>query len=190
MTWIFKKYSSPTFIEVFPDLNTFSTSFKGTSYYSLLDNEFSDGSIAITYSLLVAKYGNNPIANFSEDMFKNKLFSIIYEYGPTWQSKLFIQKKLRTLTEDEILLGTTTIYNRASNPEQAPTTDTLDELTYINDQNTQKFKKNKSTAYAELYSILQDNISDVYIGKFKVCFRQIVSPDFVFVDEEDEEDET
>ena len=188
--WKLKKYSSPTFIEVFPDLNTFSTTFKSTSYYSLLDNEFSDGSIAITYSLLVSKYGDNPIANFSQDMFKNKLFSIIYEYGPTWQSKLLIQKKLRNLSEAEILLGTTTIYNRASNPEQAPTTDTIDELTYINDQNTQKFKRNKSTAYAELYSILQDNISDIYINKFKVCFRQIVSPDFVFVEEEDEDDET
>ena len=184
------QYRTVTFGEAFPTSTQFSTEFKASAYYSLLGNEFTDTSINLVYYLLLAKYEANPTANQDVSLFKNKLFSIIFKYGPTWQKKLDIQKKLRTLTESDIILGTTTIYNRASNPEQAPTTDTIDELTYINDQNTQKFKRNKTSAYSELYSLLRDNITDAFIDHFKVCFRMIVAFDYFVPVYEEEEDET
>ena len=184
------QYGTVTFGEAFPTSTQFSTEFKASAYYSLLGNEFTDTSIDLVYYLLLAKYEANPTANQDVSLFKNKLFSIIFKYGPTWQKKLDIQKKLRTLTESDIILGTTTIYNRASNPEQAPTTDTIDELTYINDQNTQKFKRNKTSAYSELYSLLRDNITDAFIDHFKVCFRMIVAFDYFVPVYEEEEDET
>lgn len=184
------QYGTVTFGEAFPTSTQFSTEFKASAYYSLLGNEFTDTSINLVYYLLLAKYEANPTANQDVSLFKNKLFSIIFKYGPTWQKKLEIQKKLRTLTESDIILGTTTIYNRASNPEQAPTTDTIDELTYINDQNTQKFKRNKTSAYSELYSLLRDNITDAFIDHFKVCFRMIVAFDYFVPVYEEEEDET
>ena len=183
-------YGTVTFGEAFPTSSDFMTEFKATSYYQLMNNEFTDTSINLVYYLLLAKYEANPTANQDEDLFKNKLFSIIYKYGPTWQKKIDIQQKLRTLTEADIILGTTTIYNRASNPEQAPTTGTIDELTYINDQNTQKFKRNKTSAYSELYSLLRDNITDAFIDHFKVCFRMIVAFDYFVPVYEEEEDET
>lgn len=184
------QYGTVTFGEAFPTSTQFMTEFKATAYYTLLNNEFTDTSINLVYYLLLAKYEANPTANQDVSLFKNKLFSIIFKYGPTWQKKLDIQQKLRTLTESDIILGTTTIYNRASNPEQAPTTDTIDELTYINDQNTQKFKRNKTSAYSELYSLLRDNITDAFIDHFKVCFRMIVAFDYFVPVYEEEEDET
>lgn len=184
MSLVCKKYINPTLIEIFANATAFVNGYKASPLYL---SELTDAILTIMYNLLVAKYGENPISNQSEDMFKVKMYSIIYKYAPTWNKKLTIQATLRGLTESEILLGTTTIYNNALNPEQEPSTGTLDELPYVNNQNTQKFKRNKSTAYAELYSILRDDVTDTFINRFKVCFRTVVAGDYVWVEEEDEE---
>ena len=185
MNLVLKKYTSPTFSEIFEDSGTFILGYKASPLYI---NELTDATLQVLYSLLVSKYGDNPIANKNENLFKNKLYAVIFKYGPTWNKKLDLQKKLRALTDTELMLGTTTIYNRASNPEMAPSTGTLDELTYINDQNTQKFKKNKSSAYAELFVMLRDDVTDSFLDKFKICFRQIVAGDYVYMEEEEEEE--
>ena len=140
---MWSKYIHKTLLEVYPVSSDFVDDYKASPLYI---NELSDTTLGILYCLLVAKYGKNPIANKTEDLFKIKAYSIIFQYGPTWNKKLDLQKKIRGLTDAELMLGTTTIYNQASNPETAPTTDTLDEITYINNQNTQKFKKNKSSS--------------------------------------------
>ena len=91
------------------------------------------------YYLLYARYGNSSIANSDENQFKYKVFSTIYIGGATWAKKQEIQDKLREVTEDEILVGTKAINNHAYNPQTAPTTDTVEELDYINEQNTTKY---------------------------------------------------
>lgn len=100
--------------------------------------------------MLYARYGNNPIANRDTHQFKFKIFSIIYQYGPTWEKRLAIQEDLRGLSGDDLLKGTKAIYNSALNPSTAPSTGSLDELTYINSQNTTNYKKSKMDAYAQL----------------------------------------
>lgn len=35
------------------------------------------------YYLLYARYGNTPIANYDETQWKYKMFSIVFQYGPT-----------------------------------------------------------------------------------------------------------
>lgn len=97
------------------------------------------------YYLLYARYGNSSIANSDENQFKYKIFSTIYIGGATWAKKQEIQDKLRAMTEDEILAGTKAINNHAYNPQTAPTTDTVEELNYINEQNTTKYKNRNST---------------------------------------------
>ena len=47
------------------------------------------------YYLLYARYGNTPIANYDENQWKYKMFSIIFQYGPTWEKRLDIQTTLR-----------------------------------------------------------------------------------------------
>ena len=49
------------------------------------------------FYLLYAQYGNSPIANFDEEQFKFKVYSIIYKYGPSWAKRVDIQKKLREM---------------------------------------------------------------------------------------------
>ena len=55
------------------------------------------------YYLLYAKYGNNPIANYDETQFKYKVFSTIFQYGPTWEKRLSVQNTLRNLQIADLL---------------------------------------------------------------------------------------
>ena len=128
------------------------------------------------YYLLYARYGNSSIANSDENQFKYKVFSTIYIGGATWAKKQEIQDKLREMTEDEILAGTKAINNHAYNPQTAPTTDTVEELDYINEQNTTKYKKSKLDGYAMLWAILNDGVTEKFLREFRYHFLVVVEP--------------
>ena len=55
------------------------------------------------YYLLYARYGNNPIANRDVNQFKYKIFSTIFQYGPTWEKRLDIQKALREMQLSDLI---------------------------------------------------------------------------------------
>ncbi len=186
------KYNTKTFEEVFPSDDEFIAKIKNTVFYtSAFSSMLTDEMLQLNFALLYNKYGGSPIANSSEDKFISKVFGIIWQYGPNWVQKLKIQEKLRSLGIDdnsEIYKGSSAIYNHALNPETAPSTATLDELTYINDQNTTKYKRSRLEGLAQLMDLLTDSFTDDYINKFRKLFRTIVSPErtYVFVNEEDE----
>lgn len=133
-----------------------------------------ESSLQTIFYLLFASYGNNPIVNLDVGQFKMKIFSIIYSYGPTWEKKQSIQKTIRSLTESDLLSGAKQIYNHALNPSSEPSTDSLTELTYINDQNTANQKKSKMEAYSILWSILHAEATKGFIDKFRKCFSVFV----------------
>ena len=93
-----------------------------------------DTNIATLYYLLYARYGNSVISSYDETQFMYKVFSTMFMYGPTWEKRLYIQGKVRTLDETQIIVGSKRINNRSYNPSIAPTTGTLDELTTVNEQ--------------------------------------------------------
>lgn len=55
------------------------------------------------YYLLYARYGNTPIANYDEEQWKYKIFSIVFQYGPTWEKRLDIQTTLRGLQISDLV---------------------------------------------------------------------------------------
>ena len=185
--------------DVWANATAFSDDYKASALYDAVTvggvtnyhNSLTDSNISLLYALLYAKYGNTPIANQDENQFKYKMYSIIFQYGPTWQKDLDIQDKLRNLSEAEIMAGAKTIYNHAFNDATDPSTSTLEEIQYINDQNTSNYKKAKMDAYNELLMLLHRNVTADFIRQFKVCFRTMVgfSPFPVYVEEVDEQEE-
>lgn len=170
---LYGKFRTNTFTEIFPDVDTFINAFKATVYSGAI----TDTSLQILYYQLYAAYGNSNIANADENQFKYKVWSIIFNYGPSWEKKLDIQKKLRELTDDEIILGSKEIYNHSFNPSSAPTTSTLDELETINEQNTSNRKRSKLDAYAMLYELIVSDVTMAFIKKFERLFLFIVEPE-------------
>ena len=112
-------------------------------------------------------------------------------YGPTWEKRLDIQQKLRNLTDSEIATGAKAVYNSALNPSTAPSTGSSDELPYINSQNTTNYKKSKMDAYAQLWDLLETDVTAEFINRFRVCFKQFVRPEktWIYVTDLDEEDD-
>lgn len=188
----FPQYDTKLFTEVWEDKDEFLSDYSGATQVGI-PAIISNTNATTLYYLLYAKYGNNPIANRDINQFKYKVFSIIFEYGPTWEKRLDIQGKLRALTEEDIIKGAKAIYNSALNPSTAPGTGTLEELEYINAQNTTNYKKSKMEAYAQLWELLNTDVTSAFVNKFKICFKQFVRPErpllYVTDVEEDDSDE-
>ena len=142
--------------------------------------------IRATYYYLYARYGNTPIVNYDETQFKMKILALISIYGPTWEKKKLLQEKFRSLTDDELLQGAKQIYNHAFNPSTEPSTQELEELTHINDQNVTNNKKSKMEAFAILWSNLHVDSTDEYMNKFKNCFSRFVGDQYpiIYIEEE------
>lgn len=182
------QYSTILFTDVWESVNDFLYDYQNNGIPKTIDVAKSAQTL---YYLLYARYGNNPIANRDVNQFKAKVMSIIFSYGPTWEKRLDIQAKLRNLTEDQILVGAKAIYNQALNPSDAPGTGTLEELDYINQQNTTNYKKAPMEAYGQLWELLSVDVTTEFINKFKVCFKTFVMPErpLVYETEEDEQGE-
>lgn len=183
------QYSTKTFTNIWDEASEFVADYKGSGLYDT-NNKISDTSATTLYYLLYARYGNSPIANRDINQFKYKVYSVIFQYGPKWEKDLDVQKKVRALTDDEIRLGSKAIYNQAMNPATEPTTAALDEITYINAQNTTNYKKSPLEGYAILEELLRDDITKIFVDRFNICFKKFVSDErpIIYVSEEDEDD--
>ena len=190
------QYSTILFTQVWDNATEFIADYKLSGLYdatdaSHLNNSISDANANLLFYLLYARYGNSPIANRDVNQFQYKVFSIIFQYGPTWAKELEVQKKIRALSDDDIKLGSKAIYNQALNPQTEPSTASLEELTYINQQNTTNYKKSPLEGYAILMELLKQDVTEDFLRKFNVCFKKFVTPEkpLIYVTEEEEDEE-
>lgn len=181
------QYSTVLFTDIWDDVDEFLADYSSVG----IPTTISTVNATTLYYLLFARYGNNPIANRDEEQFKYKIFSVIFQYGPTWEKRLDIQSKLRAISDEDLLKGAKAIYNAALNPSTAPTTGSLEELEYINSQNTTNYKKSKMDAYSQLWELLSTDVTGEFINKFKICFKTFVMPErpLIYVTEGDDSDE-
>lgn len=185
------QYSTVLFTDIYDNVDDFIADYKNESsdFVNGIPNLIADTSAETLFYLLYGRYGNNPIANRDINQFKYKLFSVIFQYGPTWEKRLEVQAALRQLTLDDIRLGSKAIYNQALNPSTEPSTASLEELTFINQQNTTNYKKSPLEGYAILLDLLNTDVTEEFIKKFNVCFKKFVSAErpLIYVTEEDED---
>ena len=219
-------YDTNLFCEIWDSSESFLADYNntGTTFTNQVPPVISQQNALMTYLLLFSRYGNNPIANYDVNQFKNKIFTIIWQYGPAWEKRLSMQEDIRNLTLQEITQGTktdwstegtqsqnnsgtdTTINNHAYNPSTAPTTQTTNELDYIDQQQVAKgsntstisgtdsqttgqvVTKSKMDAYAQLWDLVATDVTNDYIAKFKNCFKQFVAPErrMIYVTEDEE----
>lgn len=131
------------------------------------------------YYLLYARYGNSTIASSDINQFKYKVFTLIFMYGPTWAKRLELQRKIEV--KDDFIAklreGSIAIHNHAYNPSTAPSTQDLEELEYVNDQNVQKYKKSYAEAVGLIVSLLETDVTAYFLDRFRSLFLQIVEPE-------------
>lgn len=94
-------YNTKLFTNIYQNVNDFLSDYNGIGIPATINTQ----NATTLYYLLYGKYGNSPIANMDENQFKYKLFSIIWQYGPTWEKRLDIQSILRNFTEADLKAG-------------------------------------------------------------------------------------
>lgn len=155
----------------------FLTKYKESLLYETApDIGLTDQNIKFIYTLLYSRYGNSIIASSDSRRFEERLFSLIWQYAPTWIKRVEIQKKLRNLSDEELVTGASAVFNTAVNPSTDPT-ESDGVLSYINQQNTNKYKKSKLEGYSLLLETLRLDVTDEFIRKFKDLFLTIVMPE-------------
>lgn len=92
-TEMFPQYDTKLMTDVWSDASGFLTDYQNAGIPTTISNQ----NATTLYYLLYARYGNTPIANYDENQWKYKMFSIIFQYGPTWEKRLDIQTTLRGL---------------------------------------------------------------------------------------------
>lgn len=170
---LYGNYRQRKFTEIWGNVEAFMNDYTNAGIPQLI----SETSATTLYYLLYARYGNSTIASSDENQFKYKVFTYIFMYGPTWEKRLEIQKAIRELDIEEIKKGSTAIYNKALNPETAPTTQTLEEIEMINEQNVNKYKRSTAEAYALLIGLLQTDVTAYFLDRFRDLFLKIVEPE-------------
>lgn len=183
------QYDTILFTDVWDEVADFKTDFAASPFSTAVKANNPDN-VSIIFYLLYARYGNNPIANNDIDQWKMKVFSVIFQYGPSWEKRLDIQAKLRALSDTEITKGSEATHNHANNPSTAPGTYDGGHLDYINDQNVTLYRKPKMEAYAQLWDLIDTDVTEEFIQRFKNCFKTFVAPEkpLLFVSESEEED--
>ena len=157
-TFMKPMYDTNLFCEIWDSSESFLADYNntGTDFTNQVPTTISQQNALMTYLLLFSRYGNNPIANYDVTQFKNKIFTIIWQYGPAWEKRLKMQEDIRGLTLEEIMTGTktgwtsdgsqsqtntgsdTTINNHAYNPSTTPSPTSTNELDYIAQQQVAK----------------------------------------------------
>lgn len=151
----------------------------------------STDSATTLYYLLYARYANSHVASSDANRFKYNLFGTIWQYAPNWEKKLEIQKRLRELNEEQIREGVRQIYNKADNPSNDPSMFTDNELQFINNQNVIKSRKGTLEGYNVLMGLLEDDVTENFLRRFKTLFKVIVMPELplLYSIEGEEDDE-
>ena len=96
---MFPQYDTKLMTEVWSQASEFLTDYQNAG----IPTTISVQNATTLYYLLYARYGNTPIANYDENQWKYKMFSIIFQYGPTWEKRLDIQTTLRGLQISELV---------------------------------------------------------------------------------------
>lgn len=168
----FGAYYNPRFVEIWDNAEDFLADYKECEIPQMI----SDESATTLFYLLYARYGNNIISSTDRERFKYMLFSLVFQYGATWEKRVDIQKSLRDLSPEELITGNTQISNHAYNPDQSPSTQTLSELNYINEQHANKTKRGKLEGYAMLMALLEEDVTGQFLDKFRTLFIAIAAP--------------
>lgn len=166
----YSHFRTPTFSEVFPDFETFKNEYNELGLNYTMEDQY----LKSLYILLLGRYANSHTANASIDIFKIQVSSIIYEYGPSWEKRMKLQKDLRDLTLADYQEGSRALYNHSYNPSTSPGTFSDNELQTIDDQNVTKYKKSKVEALTLGYSSIITDVTESFIGKFRRLFVKVL----------------
>lgn len=169
---LFGSYVNPKFTDIWNSADAFYTDYTECG----IEKTISEETARNLFYLLYARYGNNIVASTDSNRFKYMVFSLVFQYGPTWERRLQIQKELREMNMDELSAGNVDIFNIALNPSKSPATSSFEPLPYTNEQHASGRKRSKVDSYALLMTLLEADVTGEFLDRFRKLFVSIASP--------------
>lgn len=173
---LFQSFDNITFSQLWETADDFITTYNITGLPK--EPYVDDETLKLIWVLMIGRFADSTIKPYNTyGAFKVRFMSRVWQYAPTWKKKLDIQNKLRALSlEDgsELFIGGSAIYNSAMNPGTQPNTQTTDELDFINQQNTTKYKKSKIEGLALLSDLLKNDVTEQFLSRFDDFFKTII----------------
>lgn len=160
---------TPSFADVYPDYEQFKADYEADMFPRLLADITN---LKTIYYLLYARYGNEEVYDGLDlNQWRAKVMSIIFQYAPAWEKKLEIQKEIRSWSKEDIITGAADVYNSALHPGKALSPEGDGIVKAINSQNVNYRKKDKMSAYSYLSAILDTDITEEFLVRFKPLFN-------------------
>lgn len=169
-----REHNQKNFSDIYSDADTFLADMGSLG----LEKNLEDDDYKTIFFLLFSRYGDTGITGYGDETrWKMRLQAVIWQYGPEWKKKIALQKEIQGMSVDDAMKGSTMIYNHAVNPSTEPTTGTTEELDFINEQTQNKSKRSKADAIASLWDMLDSNITERFMDKFKNLFTKFTLKD-------------
>lgn len=170
-------FDTTTFSTLYPNVDAWLADYElfksSLSFYGALKKP---ETITQCYYILGSEYAFSHHIG-SRDQFKLMLWTRVMEYLPYLEKELEVQKDVLAMDITALREGGKAIYNTALNPGESPSSTSLEELEYINQQNTTNYKKSKAEGYAILIDLLDKNLIKEFIDKFRSLFIRVCYPD-------------
>lgn len=176
MKTYFQNFDNITFSQLWETADSFVATYNSTGLPK--EPYVDDKTLKLIWTLMTGRFADSTIKPYNtQGAFKVRFMSKVWQYAPAWKKELDIQNKLREISlEDgsELYVGSTAIYNTALNPGTSPSTDNLEELNFINSQNTTKYKKSKLEGLALLTDLIKSDVTEAFLRKFDSMFKTIL----------------
>ena len=158
----------------FEDIWESSTAFVNAYHNQSLPQELKDETITTLYYLLYGRYGSDCISGKNVRQWEYRFWGMVFQYGPAWEKRLEVQKRVRELSEDDLRDGDLSLNNLAYNPGTAPETTSTEVLTGIAQQNAGIKKRSILGGYSMLESLLATDVSEEFLEHFKDLFKPLL----------------
>lgn len=168
--------NTSTFLDVFPQSTTLA------ELPSTLDWDvgLTEAQLKKVWQLLAANYGHRALKLSKGDLtqWEMRLCSALEQYGPAYFARLQIQKDIAALSLDDLREAGRSIINHAYNPNSEPSTSSLEELTYINEQNSSGAKLSKADALTLKWKLINTDYTALFLALVgEPLFSRFISDD-------------
>ena len=158
----------------FEELWESATAFVNAYHNQSLPQELKDETITTLYYLLYGRYGSDCISGTNVRQWEYRFWGMVFQYGPAWEKRLEVQKRVRELSEDDLRDGDLSLNNLAYNPGTEPATTSTEVLQGIAQQNAGIKKRSILGGYSMLESLLATDVSEEFLEHFKDLFKPLL----------------
>ena len=167
----FQHFDNYKLSDIFPSVEKFTETYTTLGFPEVFTK---NETMKLLFAVMMGRYANSVILNYNVDQFKLEFMSLVWQHGAKWEKELEIQKELSKLSladNSPLFSGGKAIYNSAANPSTQPQGE---ELSFINAQNVTHYKKSKIEGLSLLAELLDSNVTDRFLDKFKHLFKKII----------------